>query len=427
MEPRVSRLFLDIAQLKEARCPDESPHEPEWAKHDRHFFIITDAARPVYCRYGNEVNVTPLLCTIVALTGQLARDGDQRLKTVVAGDKVFVFYVPLPFIFAAVSSANVPVSLLEKELHVLEHVIFSLLTPQIKITLQKRPNFDIKRQTVSAERYFTSVLHLMDHFLPFIVHECVPMAAMTDKREGFANVVRRASRAGVYAVIVFWQGCVFFTAESPQFHFSPDDIRVLLNNTYAAESQLNTWTPISLPDHSDILHILSTETREPFQDLKMTLIADQIEAAVEATKMADHIQNEWFAQFADFRPQPIEAVDVLPAEIVHWMLADRGLHQVYAPYAEAEESDVIYRNYAWVYDYLKQPANAVNGQFYIAGEELTVFGWHQGNETILAATKRGCPAGEANQLFGRLREFVVKNKRMILDLRPVKLEAVSAG
>jgi hypothetical protein len=52
----------------------------------------------------------------------------------------------------------------------------------------------------------------------------------------------------------------------------------LLNNTYAAESQLNLWTPISLPDHSDILHILdilSTETREPFQDLKMTLVDDR--------------------------------------------------------------------------------------------------------------------------------------------------------
>jgi hypothetical protein len=109
------------------------------------------------------------------------------------------------------------------------------------------------------------------------------------------------------------------------------------------------------------------------------------------------------------------------------MVADRGLHQVCAPYAEAEESDVIYRNYAWVYDYLKQPVNAVNGQFYIAGEELTVFGWHQGNETILAATKRGCPSGEVNQLFVRLRDVVAKNKHIILDLRPVKLEAVAAG
>ena len=86
------RRMLSLVELQDVRCFEENPNEEAWTNHDRHFFIITDSARPVYCRYGNEVTITPLLCTVVALTGQLVRDGNQKLRTVHAGDRVFVFY-----------------------------------------------------------------------------------------------------------------------------------------------------------------------------------------------------------------------------------------------------------------------------------------------------------------------------------------------
>ena len=84
---------------KELRCFHENPQDESWSKHEKHFFIVTDSARLVYCRYGNEVTITPILCTIVAFTGQLIRDGNQVLQTIEAGNRHFVFYSPLSFIF----------------------------------------------------------------------------------------------------------------------------------------------------------------------------------------------------------------------------------------------------------------------------------------------------------------------------------------
>ena len=117
--PLPQKPFLSLDDLKEVRCFHESPREVSWTSHKKHFFILTDSARPVYSRYGDEVNITPLLCTIVAFLGQLERDG-KTLKKIKAGDKSFIFYLPLPFIFVCVSSIELPDSILIKELKILE-------------------------------------------------------------------------------------------------------------------------------------------------------------------------------------------------------------------------------------------------------------------------------------------------------------------
>lgn len=183
-----NKVFPTSNELKEMRKPNESPKDVAWTSHERHFFIITDSARPVYVRYGDEILVTPLLCTIVTFTGQLVRDGNQKLQYVVSGDKLFVFYLPSPFIYVCVSNVKLPISLIQKELQYLEMQIFSLLTPMIAEQLRRRPNFDIKRQTSSSEALFTAALEQMDQSHSFIFHECVPMSAVTTKRNEFKRI-----------------------------------------------------------------------------------------------------------------------------------------------------------------------------------------------------------------------------------------------
>jgi len=205
--------------LNGLRCFHENPRDEAWTSHARHFFIITDSSRPVYCRYGNEVNVTPLLCTIVAFTGQLVRDG-KELESLVAGDKVFVFYLPFPFMFVAVSSANVPVSLLLKELRMLEAVMFSVLSPMISTQVKRRPSFDIRKQSFTMERMFTSALHLMDYSHSFVFHECVPMAALMRNRERFASAIQEQRDRSVMAVVIFHRRDVFLTVTGAAFRLT---------------------------------------------------------------------------------------------------------------------------------------------------------------------------------------------------------------
>jgi hypothetical protein len=58
----------------------------------KHYMILTDAGKPVYTRYGDEMNLSPFIATISAILPKLqsyfwdnkidARENDNQVKTI---------------------------------------------------------------------------------------------------------------------------------------------------------------------------------------------------------------------------------------------------------------------------------------------------------------------------------------------------------
>lgn len=403
-----------MGDLKDIRCFDENPRDESWTRHERHFFIITDASRPVYCRYGNELNVTPLLCTIVAFTGQLVRDGNQKLQTIVAGNKLFVFYLPLPFIFVCVSSIKLPTSLIMKELQILEQIIFSILTPNITQTLQRRPNFDIKKQTSSNENHFTSALELMDNYHTFIFHDYIPMSPIAGGRDKYAQIVHENQTKGIYAFLIFYQNELLCYVESKKFQMTTDDFYILLNNAYP---NIPMILPICLPNRENIIFHVVAEFHEDL-DCAIALITEDIDAGPLAASMSENI-------ISSFKSHNLGIPELIPPlekpEIKHFIIAHHGLKQVYSPFLDSiseESSKVLYRSYAWANEYLK--SSNIKGPFYIATDELTLFGKHNDKKTIIAAANLGCSASKAQELLEDLLSYIKLYKDVIFDYKPFK-------
>ena len=414
------RKMLGLVELQDVRCFEENPNEEAWTNHDRHFFIITDSARPVYCRYGNEVTITPLLCTVVALTGQLVRDGNQKLRTVHAGDRVFVFYLPFPFIFCAVSSANVPESIILKELQILESVMYSVLSPNILPQVKKRPNFDIKRQSLTMERMFTASLDIMDHAHWFIMRNYVPMAGRTGNKEAFASIVHEHRDKSVLAVVIFYYGDVVLTVEDAGFHLSADDILILACNTYSSISTFDSqWVPIWLPGYADMVHMLTADIG--MFEFKMILISNQIcyteSVARMVTQISAKMQNENLRKL-------ITPVGKFPRdEVIHWMVSDKALGQVYCPPMDVSPvSDMIYSNYAWTYEFLMSDQKPVQNEFFLALEDVTIFGRHTNQSTLMAAADVGITPAQAQELLASLTKFVEEKRSIIFDQKPMRWE-----
>ena len=364
------------------------------------------------------MTVTPLLCTIVAVTGQLVRDGGQKLKTVTAGDKLFVFYLPFPFIFVAVSSANIPESVLLKELQILEAVMYSVLSPTILAQVKRRPNFDIKKQSVTMERMFTASLYLMDHSPWFIMRDCMPMAALSPAKEKFAAIVHENRDKSVLAVVIFHYGDVFLIVEDVDFHLKADDVLVLASNTYPSLTSFDSqWLPIWLPSHEEMVHMLTVDIS--MFEFKMILISNQIcftESVANmvtqiSTKMQCERMKQLIAPVGEFRTDGL----------LHWMIANRSLEQVYCPWMEVSpQSDMIYSNYAWTYEFISKNSQSERNEFYLALEDLTVFGVHSGQETVIAAAKPGTPASVAKRLLVDLIRFIKDKRNTIFDQKPLR-------
>lgn len=405
-----NKVFPSANELKEMRRFDENPRTEPWVSHERHFFIITDSARPVYCRYGDEVNVTPLLCTMVAFTGQLVRDGNQLLQTLVAGDKLFVFYLPLPFIFACVSSINLPVDLITEELKYLERVIVSLLTHRISAQLRARPNFDIKRQTADQERLFTSMLELMDSAHTFIFHDCMPMAALSTKRPAFKRIAFEKRAEPVLAFVLLFKGEVFFTINSNQLSLTTEDIMVLINNTYPAMDSLdNSWAPIWLPSTEAMLHAMTVDAKQ--FELKMIMVATKLDASTDCSRMAEQIVKGMTD--ASLQRELAGIKQFQHPLVRHWVVANRKLKQVSSPYINGEFSKTAYREYAWAYDYCKR--SNIDGTFYLADEFATLFGRHSGEVTRIVSMPAGVPAKAAHDAFNAFEEYFEKNENVFFD------------
>jgi len=417
-----TKQFPSFNELKLLRYFDQNPRGPEWKKHERHFFVITDSSRPVYIRYGEEINVTPILCTVVAFTGQLVRDGDQKLQNFRAGDKFFVFYLPSPFIFVCVSSVPLPISLLEKELKYLELVIFSLLTPMIAVQLQRRPNFDIRRQTSSAERLFTSMLHMMDTSHTFLFHDCVPMCGISRSRNDFKSIVYEHESPSVFGVVIFYLGEVFLIMETKKYHLDTEDIIILSNNTYPQNDSLsNSWAPIFLPCFQEMIHILTVDV-DKF-GLKMILISNQIDACPECTRVSEAIINDMKTKknkdldicgIPQFRENPV----------IHWIACNKQLSQVHSPYIDrtkyAGMADLIYRQYAWIIDYINDVGT--KGMFYFAFDNITIIGKSTNNEMMMVAMDVGVPKERAVVTFSHFESYLNENKDVFFDFDSRKWE-----
>ena len=406
-----TKVFPSFNQLKEMRAANENPRDEEWSKHERHFFIITDSARPVYVRYGDELNVTPLLCTIVTFSGQLTRDGNQKLEHFVAGDKLFVFYYPEPFIFVCVSSVKLPIKLIHQELVNLDSIITSLLSYGFKKLLTARPNFDIKNETQSAERLFTSMLENMDTSHTFVFFDCVPMAAITEARNRFKKIICENRTSEVYSVILFFRGEVVCQINSKHFAVSADDIMILANNAYPPSDSLdNSWKPIWLPSREDMLHFLTVELRE--YEMTMILITDQINACPELTKAAEATNKGFLA--AGLKNQINGIKQFRKPGVLHWIVCNRKIGQVHAPYIpDTPISRAIYRAYAWTEKYLSE--NPMNGIFYFATEQMTIVGRQNGQEISMIAMTVGVVASDAQTTFKQFEEYFQENKNVFFD------------
>ena len=406
-----NKQFPSFNQLREMRAFNENPRDESWSKHERHFFIITDSAKPVYVRYGDEINVTPLLCTIVTFSGQLVRDGDQKLQHFVAGDKIFVFYLPLPFIFVCVSSVKLPLKLIKQELKYLEYIIFSLLSTQIKRALAARPNFDIKKETESSERLFTSILEYMDTSHSFIFHDCVAMAGLTNKRNLLKSIILDNKSTDVYTVILFFRGEVVLQINSKNFSVSSEDILILSNNAYPQTDTLdNSWKPIWLPSHEEMLHFLTVDLKE--FEFSMILISDQITAFPECTRIAEATKEGFRSKNIQQFTNGIKQFS-MPG-VLHWIACNRKIEQVHSPYIpDTPLSRAIYRAYAWVEQTITE--NPINGIFYFASEQLTIVGKQKGQEISMIALNVGVLASDAQKIYNAFEEYFQENKDVFFD------------
>jgi hypothetical protein len=152
------------------------PDSEAWMGQDLHLFIITDAGKPVYSRYGTVQRLSPILCTCVAILGHLEARSEE-LNHFRAGDHTFVFLPKQPFIFIAVSRTGLPVSYLFKQLNFLYTLFLSLFSESLIAQLSLRPSCDFRQIAEGVKPAWDGVVNNMSDDPAFVFAPAIPVAS----------------------------------------------------------------------------------------------------------------------------------------------------------------------------------------------------------------------------------------------------------
>jgi len=341
----------------------EDMNDPEWKAHKKHVFILSEAGKPIYTRYGNEENLVTMMGLMQAIVSFVI-DNNDNIRSLIAGKHKIVFLARGPIILVAVSSGADSQAQLVLQLTYVYHQVLSVLTfTQLTRIFEQRRNYDLRKLLSGTEKFIDNLLNLMSHDPSFMLQSvrCLPLANAT--RDIIGQSLQSArSKDLVFAILVSDNQLVTMVRPK-KFSLHPSDLHLIFNLVSASTAfhSMESWTPICLPkfDNSGYLYahvsylddtcnacllLLSTDRNAffPLSDCKAKIMERLnkykcIEALSEATSKGTY---------------KIEQVGI--TELWHFVYKSRSTAQFTSPeighpYSTAEEKERLFGQYLYLH------------------------------------------------------------------------------
>ena len=221
---------------------------------NRHYFIMTDGGKPVYSRYGDEVENSTIFATISAIITKFtifnSTDEKKEEINIISNSKnVIVFLKKGALIFIVLSKKNDSISLLQSQLEYLFQQLMSILTNNFYQKLEDNPSKCLTAMS-DTEVLFENMIKYTSHtfaslFNSFQVLKC-------DFREKLNKICEdNLGRARLILILTINE--IISLAHDPNIKIVPSDIILIQNLISSSESlrETETWVPICLPGISN--------------------------------------------------------------------------------------------------------------------------------------------------------------------------------
>ena len=258
------------------RRPDETDADPRWLARRKHFFILSDAGKPIYSRYGDVASLAGFTATLAAVaaaasaTSTSTGDGDgercsETLRSISFGARhEMVFLSRGPVYLVALASAGESPGALRRQLCLLHAQFLSTLTDAVERALRRSSRFDARQLLGGTDAAFGTLAHaftwdpatFLGAWAPAPFPPTARRAATTACRAAIAT--RAAAAAGAHAALLATTHHVITlvtaarrgTVGVGQCAMDPDDALVLLNFARSGESfarNPENFAPVCLP------------------------------------------------------------------------------------------------------------------------------------------------------------------------------------
>ncbi|XP_024371446.1 vacuolar fusion protein MON1 homolog isoform X2 [Physcomitrium patens] len=249
------------------RHPEEDDTSPSWRKHKKHFFILSNAGKPIYSRYGDEHKLAGFSATLQAIMSFVENSGD-TIRFVKAGDYQIVFLVKGPLYLVAISATEEPEQVIRWQLELLHAQLILILTKGVEKCFMKNSKFDMRPLLGGTDSVFSHLIHAFSwNPATFLrAYTCLPLPYVI--RQAAAAALQDIPDSGALFSLLMSGSKVISLATPRKSSLSPNDIFLLSNYVSSSDSFRTTesFFPVCLPGYNPTaflyayVHYLNNDT-----------------------------------------------------------------------------------------------------------------------------------------------------------------------
>ncbi|XP_053551590.1 vacuolar fusion protein MON1 homolog B isoform X2 [Bombina bombina] len=422
---------------------DEDITAEGWRTRRKHVFVLSEAGKPIYSRYGNEEALSSTMGVMMALVS-FVQSGNNCIRSIHSDNQKVVFLQQGPLVLVSVSRTPQTEEQLRLELQYVYYQIISMLTQaSVARIFERKKNYDLRRLLTGSEKILDSLLDLLETDPGFLLRavSCVPLPSPL--RDSLSSILTKAITTNlVFSILVAEQQLVTVVQERAVIEdcrLDPADLHLLLNliGASSAFQAGEIWTPICLPRFNpDGYFYAYISYLDPQCTVCLVLLSTDKESfyAVSACKKkiqeAMEAQNSLQALSNALRGSSYSASLVGVPELLHFVYKPLDIPETYrqlpqftspeaeGPYSSAEERQRLFDLYRYLHCRIHSTTRPLRLIYHVAEKE-TLLAWVTSKfELYTAFSSLVTKVGAINVITKLLRWIKKEEDRLFIRYPP---------
>ncbi|XP_061075872.1 vacuolar fusion protein MON1 homolog A isoform X2 [Conger conger] len=413
------------------RVKEEDINSEGWRSHRKHVFVLSEAGKPIYSRYGTEEALSSTMGVMMALVS-FVEAGKNIIRSIHAEGYKVVFLRKSPLVLVGVSRTRQSERELTRELLYIYYQIISLLTlTQLTHVFQLKQNYDLRRLLAGSEHLTDNLLRLLDRDPGLLLSAvtCLPLPSST--RDTISSSLQAAkAKSLVFSILLAGSRLVTLVRKKDQvLHHM--DLHLLFNLVGSSSSfrEGEGWTPICLPKfntagffHAHISYL------EPASELCLILVSTDREDFFNLSdckrRFLERLRRRSAYQALQEALQapsyPVAQVGI--PELRHFVYKSKssGLYtspEIPIPYQCEEEQERLMRLYQYLHSRMHHPTRPLRSIYRCADKENLLALVTSGFELYLCFSPLGTKA-LAVSTINKLLKWIRKEEDRLFILNP---------
>lgn len=416
----------------ENRSKEEDVCSEVWRSHRKHVFVLSEAGKPIYTRYGTEEALSSTMGVMMALVSVVEADKN-IIRSIHADGYKVVFLRKTPLVLVGVSRTCQSDRELTRELQYIYYQIVSLLTlTQLNHIFQHKQNYDLRRLLAGSEHLTDNLLRLLDRDPGLLLSAvtCLPLASST--RDLVSSSLQAAkAKSLVFSILLAGDRLVTLVRKKDQY-LHHMDLHLLFNLVGSSSSfrEGEGWTPICLPKfntagffHAHISYL------EPASDLCLILVSTDREDFFNLSdckrRFLERLSRRTAYQSLKeaLKCPSYSVTQVSIPELRHFLYKSKssGLYtspELPLPYQSLEDQERLMGLYQYLHSRLHQPTRPLRS-IYRCGETENLLAWvTSGFELYLCFSPLGTKA-MAVAAVNKLLKWIRREEDRLFILSPL--------